>query len=362
MAAKSSRPEQTIENNEQMNARQSTMMRFPDSPFPHSMLLIFEDYKYDKFKSGDYETSLSNQKTGIIGKGRASGIGLRSSMSIELPFPRQLLDNTGLIYNNMQQNPLIEGAVQSAMAAAAGDGGALKEIPQAIANAGGGAAAYLKGNKGGLGAIAKELVKGSGETSTADAASMTRFMLSKFIPDSLGSQVNLAAGQALNPRETLSFEGVQLKTHTFNWDLFPANENDSAKIKDIIEALKTMILPDAVNIGTGDKGIKKAFLKFPKTCKIHLIGVDETYYMKFKPCMVTAMTVDYGAGGTLGIMAGGRPAGVNIALTLQELQIETTADYGVSATSEPGVPAEDLAINHNEDLYPDTQGGGGTLV
>jgi hypothetical protein len=198
------------------------------------------------------------------------------------------------------------------------------------------------------------------KTSTADAASMTRFMLSKFIPDSLAGAVNLSVGQTLNPRETISFEGVSLRTHTFQWDLYPDNPRDSQRIQDVIKALKLNVLPETVDIGTGSQGIKKAFLKFPRTCKIFLIGVDETFYMQFKPCMVTSMTVDYAGGGTLAVMAGGRPAGVQISLSLQELQIETAADYGAPSTTEPGVTLdeEELAMNYQPDVYSN-QGGGG---
>jgi hypothetical protein len=59
-------------------------------------------------------------------------------------------------------------------------------------------------------------------------------------------------------------------------------------------------------------------------------------------------------------MAGGRPAGVQISLSLQELQIETAADYGAPSTTEPGVTLdeEELAMNYQPDVYSN-QGGGG---
>ena len=354
MANKSKRPEQTIDNNEQMNASQSKLIRFPDKPFPHSMLLVFEEYKYDKFKSGEFGTSVASATTGIISDNRASGVNLRSINSIELPFPKQLVDNTGLIYNDMRQNPLVEGAVSAALSASQGDGSKLGDIPSAIQNMGAGAASMLGQSEGGVMGAINSVAKSIEKTSTADAAAITKYMLSKFVPDQLAGAVNLAAGTTLNPRETISFEGVQLKTHTFTWDLYPDNSRDSAKIQDIIKQMKLNVLPDVVDI-TSEKsgaGIKKAFLKFPRTCKIFLIGVDQEYYMKFKPCMVTSMAVDYAAGGTLGIIAGGRPAGVSITLNLQELQIETTSDYGVSSTGTEGVDFEDASTVETE---PDVQ-------
>jgi hypothetical protein len=344
------RPEESIRQKEYKSARTSNFIRFPDKPFPHSMLLVFEEYSYTKFKDG-YGDSITNDSESTIASGRASGIGLRSMQSVELPFPKQLSDVSGLIYNNMQQNPLIEGAVSKAAEIASGRGGNLSDIPGAIQDAGKlGSQALAAMTSGGTGSLAS-LAQSIASTSTADATSMTKFMLSKFIPEFLSNAVNLSLGQALNPRETITFEGVQLKTHTFNWDLYPDNARDSDRIQEIISFMKGAVLPEAQDIGSGSGGIKKAFLKFPKTVKIYLIGVDQNFYMKFKPSMVSNMTVDYAAGGTLGIMAGGKPAGVNISITLQELQIETANDYAITSPVVTGegedVEAPDPDVNNN---------------
>ena len=269
--------------------------------------------------------------------------------SVELPFPKQLTDVSGLIYNKMQQNPLVETAVAKAAEIASGRGGTLADIPGSIGAAGAGAAAALKSMSSGTGGGLEGFAQTLASTSSADATSMAKFMLSKFIPDFLSNAVNLSLGQALNPRETINFEGVQLKTHTFNWDLYPDNARDSDRIQEIISFMKSAVLPEAQDIGSGAGGIKKAFLKFPKTVKVYLIGVDQNFYMKFKPSMVSNMTVDYAAGGTLGIMAGGKPAGVNISITLEELQIETANDYAITAPVVTGegedVEAPDPADN-----------------
>jgi hypothetical protein len=66
---------------------------------------------------------------------------------------------------------------------------------------------------------------------------------------------------------------------------------------------------------------------------VYLIGVNREYYMKFKTSMVTSFGVDYGAGGTLSIMKGGKPAGVNISMQLSELEIETAHDYGAAGNN-----------------------------
>ena len=110
MTTSTDRPEEVIEQSESENASSAAYIKFPDKPFPHSMLLVFEKYDYSGFASGfDSMVTNTTNNTSSINPNRQTGVGLRSTHSIELPFPKQLTDTTGLIYNNMQQNPLIEG-------------------------------------------------------------------------------------------------------------------------------------------------------------------------------------------------------------------------------------------------------------
>jgi|TARA_B110000967_G_scaffold98273_1_gene100934 hypothetical protein len=329
--AKSNRVESAINAKEKSDG-QGENLRFPDAPYPHSMLMVFEKYDYSGFKGG-FGEQLRNG--GESTSTRQSGVGLRSSSSVELPFPRQLADATILNYNTMNQNPLIEGAVQKALQFGNGAGGTLGDIPGGIQDMG---KALAKASAGGdVTQVIGAMAKGISETGGGDAAAISKFLLQKFIPEQLGQAVNLSVGQVLNPRETIAFEGVGLRTHTFNWDLYPSNPKDSERIREIIHRLKSVVLPSTVDIGNPESGgIARAFLAFPMVCKLYLLGINDDFYMNFKPAMVTSLTVDYGAGGTVAIMEGGRPAGVNIAMTFQELQIETSNDY-------TGVPSESVA-------------------
>lgn len=333
--AESTRPEKARAEYE--NATTDKFIRFPDQPFPHSMLLVFEEYNYDNFET--FKNLLTNTREGLISENRQSGVGLRSASSIELPFPKQLQDSNTLIVNGFSRDPLTEGLTKQISDFAKSGTGNIGDAPQAIQNMGASAAQALSGGSvsGAISGLASQIKT----TSTADAANIGMFLLRKYLPDNIGKSVNLATGQVLNPRETLAFEGVQLRQHQFSWDLYPSNAKDSAKIQDIIKHLKRSVLPVTQDLGTEGQ-IAEAFLRYPHICKIFLLGVDAEYYMKFKPAMVTSMTVDYGAGGNLAIMQGGRPAGVTISLSFQELQIETANDYGaVSPTGSPGgIPAD----------------------
>jgi hypothetical protein len=341
-----SRPESDRAKFERQDASNGAFIRFPDKPHPHTMLLVFEEYDYKNFAS--FKSLLTNEGYGRgnstfgISPNRQSGVSLRSMKSVELPFPKQLQDSNALIVNGFQRDPLIEGLTQQINNFTQSGKGTLGDIPGQIQAAGAATAKALGGlmsGGGNAGAAIQEAARAIKGTSTADAASASMYLLRKVLPDAIGRSVNLATGQVLNPRETLAFEGVQLRQHQFNWDLYPNNQQDSARIQEIINLFKRSVLPVTQDLGSGAPGqigIAEAFLRYPHICKIYLLGVDSEYYMKFKPAMVTNFTVDYGAGGTLGIMQGGRPAGVNISISLQELQIETANDYG--ATSPPASP------------------------
>lgn len=324
------RPDQVIRREERINQAASSNARFPDKPQPHTMLMVFEEYDYSKFASA-YQGKLTNPVNSALSQStRGVGLGLRSSTSVELPFPKQLTDSMTMLFSDVQQNPLLEGLAVKMAGELTGGSSSVGDLPAQIQAGGAKIAAAMASGSGANGAL-RALGEQISNTGTADAANATMYLLRKMMPDFIGGSINLALGQTLNPRETISFQGVELKTHTFNWDLYPSSANDSAKIQDIINILKQNVLPVTRDLGSGGMSIKQAFLQYPSVCKVFLVGVDNSYFMKFKPAMVKNIAIDYAAGGTMAIMKGGKPAGVNIQMTLQELQIETANDFGVES-------------------------------
>ena len=321
----------------------NSLTRFPSKPFPHSMLLVFNKYDY---KTGFGETggggTFANLLTTELNRGRRSGVSLRNSTSIELPFPKQLQDSTTMMINGFSRDPLVEQLTNYVTGMMNGNSsglGTIGDIPQALQRAGANFATALSTGSG-VGGALNSLAEAAGSLGIADAAVMGQYLLRKFIPGDLGRSVNLATGQILNPRETLSFEGVQLRSHQFQWDLYPNEANDSNIISNIINTLKSNVLPNTQDLASFDnngnrlEAVGKAFLTYPSTVNIYLIGANEQHWMKFKPCMLTNMTVDYGAGGGVAMMKGGAPAGVNLSISLQELQIQTASDYNGGVTAD----------------------------
>jgi hypothetical protein len=360
------RPEHVMaEKRKELESASNNMLKFPARQQPHSLLMIFEKYSYKGFADAYQNKQFNNTVGGLFAgltSNRQAGIGLRSTSSVELPFPKNLNDNLGLIYSDMQQSPLIEKAAIMAgdffkNAGGSGDGSTLSDIPKLLQNMGAnGAQAYSGG--GGMGKAIGALASSIAATGVSDATNVATYLLRKTLNTlpGVGDSIDLARGQTLNPRETLAFQGVNLKTHQFQWDLYPESESDSGRIKSIINTLKKNVLPVTRDIGTGKLAIKKAFLEYPHTCKMYLIGVDDEYFMQFKPCVIKSVNIDYGPGGGVSIMKGGKPAGVTLQLEMQELQIETAEDYGAqSATAQEGKTIEE--IEDAFDTKEEVQGG-----
>ena len=316
---KHNRPE--VFERRQAGQSKTSYQSFPAQPHPHSMLMVFKKYDYAKLQNGFNR----REATGVTRSGRASGVGLRSSNSIELPFPKQLTDGTDLRINGFERDPFTETIASKLASFSAG--GDVGDVPSLIQSTGAGLMSALSGGNvgGGLSNVASQFLG----TSIKDVASGAQYLLrnSPLMSGTVGKSVDIATNQTLNPRETLAFEGVNLRSHQFSWELYPNNATDSERIRNIVGMIKKNSLPTVTDLA----GIPKAFLQYPSTVDLYLLGVNEDHFIKFKTSMVTQFTVDYGSGGGVAIMKGGKPAGVQIQLSFQELEIETAHDYGVGS-------------------------------
>lgn len=336
------RPRQTsrveVFRRESELASASNFLRFPDQPNPHSMLLVFKDYSFrqgfgEAGGTGRFSDLLQSNIFGGRSSGQSTnGVELRGVNSVELPFPRQLVDSSNLRINTFERDIVTEQIAQrlNNYIESGASTETVANIPDIIQNMGAGFSSMLSSaQSGGL----NNLVQGLLGTSIADTATAAQYLLRSRLPGDIQRSINNVTGQAINPRETLSFEGVNLRTHQFNWDLYPSNISDSERIREIIAMIKRKVLPGTQSIAS----VSKAFLKYPSTVEIYLIGINREYFMKFKPAMVTSFTVDYGAGGNMAFMKGGKPSAVNISLALSEMEIETAEDYGAES-GQPWTP------------------------
>ena len=272
---------------------------------------------------------------------------LKDSVGIELPFPTNLTDNTSLRVAGFERDPVTESLAELG-AAALGNGNktisqVLNDSKNFLNNLGADAAKAFKGLDSGNLTIESGLDAGMNilkDIGNQNAGQLTRaaaYLLRSKLPGDISKSVDLALGTTINPRETLAFEGVNLKTHSFSWELYPSNRQDSQVIRQIINTIKRNSLPEAVNLGDTDSAfsVAKAFLDYPSTVDMYLLGVNTEHFVKFKTSMVSDVSVDYGGGGIVSILQGGLPAKVTLSMTFNEMQIHTADEYPDGLEPEP---------------------------
>ena len=314
--------------------QKNVFMSFPERPNAQSILLVFKDYTYKNRDEnyGALTRTLGNTRATADPLGQI-GSAIKGFSGIELPFPQQLQDNTSVRLNGFDRS-LISERIAGALTNNMESTGSLADIGTAAKDITGLMADTLQGIGGGFvqqeggPTLTEKVQKALEKIAVKDAASGAAYLLRNFLPGDIARSIGVYAGNTVNPKETLAFEGVNLKSHTFNWQLFPYSKQDSEIIKQMTAFLKAKMLPKAVDIGGNNTiNVKKAFLNYPSVVEIHLLGVDPSHFPRYKPCMISGFTSDYSPAGQIGLMQGGKPAAVNFSLELQELEIHTSDDY-----------------------------------
>lgn len=324
------RPEEEKYKRQQQKGR---FLSFPARPEAHSVLFVFKDYSYAKRESYEGIIPVLNTYRTIYNQTGISAA-LSNASGIELPFPKQLKDDTELRLNGFERSIITEkiaSYISENTRNVSMD--QIGSVASGIANEIG-SAAYSFGAAAGDpsgGSLSNKIQDMLSKVSMQDVATSAAYLLRTFLPGDMARSVGVYNGNIVNPKETIAFEGVNLKSHMFSWELFPYGREDSLIIRNIVDFLKVKSLPASTDIS--GLGIRRAFLKYPSVVEIHLLGVDQQHFTRFKPCMIQSVNVDYGATGTVPIMSGGKPGSVQLAIQLQELEIHTANDYGVNTTA-----------------------------
>ena len=277
---------------------------FPINEVTHGILFLFRDYAY--------------QPTGTRGFSQLNSRDVTDS--IFLPLPSNLADNfeirvqphqqggggelastllSELNVNDMTPDSLLGGI----------SGGFAKTIP---ANT----LAQLGGGDRDLDSIIKSI--------SADMAFAIRKGVDGILP-SQGRNIDLGTGTLINPKSALAFEGVEMKSHSFDWTLSPKSESESVVLRKIIQTLKRKCLPSYAETGV----LQKSLFKYPSVVDSFLVGVDPEFYYYFKSSMIRTFNVNYTPNG-VSVLKGGKPAAVQMQMSIIETDIHTAEDYSDS--------------------------------
>lgn len=280
----------------------------------HSMLLIFKKYKYQSPGT----RGINNVSTVNFTKEEIGGNALL------LPLPREISDsfkvNIGEFNQGMFGDAISQGSSYMV------NGGAAPTMSGLIENAGlpstqslvtAGSAALF----GALGFLTKMGAAGGGAIGALAPSS-----------GDIASSLEAGAGATVNPKQALQFKGIELKSHNFSWTFAPKSVDESDEILKITQLVKKNALPSYASLGP----VRRAILSYPSTVDIYFFGLQEEYFTRYKTCMIDSFNFNYTPSG-MAIMRGGKPAVVNMSMTLKEMDIHTSEDYG----GESGSFAED---------------------
>ena len=224
----------------------------------------------------------------------------RITDSIAIYLPPNVKDATSVGYNNAEM-----GVIGAAAAGAADVVTALRK-------------GDLSGLASTLGTAAKDLL------TTAGLGLGSEFLgtLAGVDPEGLKGFAKKAFGQASNPYMEVLFEGVEMRTFTYNFTFSPRNADETDDVQKIIEMFRFHMMPEL-------NGGSSAFMTLPSTFDIHYmyqvtpdVSMENNYYTKIATCVLKGCDVDYTPNGVKSF-ASGAPTQITMSLSFQETEMLT---------------------------------------
>jgi len=290
--------------------RQFESLRYPvaridtDSDYLEIKVLEYSAPGFEKSQSGQ---ALRLQTSSESLKNQEKILGM-----IYLPIPESITDSNGVTWGEDRLNGF----------AAAGLG-----IASDMITSGNVAEAITAGANRTKDAVGKLL----GDQNTVNA---TNSVFAAAAVNALGARTSATgilarqSGAILNPNMELLFNGVQLRSFSFNFDFAPRDEKESVVIRDIVRAFKKSL--NAKN-GSKDDNSSGLFIGSPDVFQLTYKtgGKNHQFLHKFKPMALLNMVVNHTGAGTYATYDNTAPIHTKIDLTFQELNPIYSEDYDV---------------------------------
>jgi len=141
-----------------------------------------------------------------------------------------------------------------------------------------------------------------------------------------------SSGQILNPNKELLFNGVNLRSFNFSFNLAPRGQKEAQNIKEIIRTLKINMNPrKSSGTGSSGNGVEGLFLKSPNVFEItYMTGNGPHKFLnRFITAALVNMNVNYTGSGTYMTYgdADKTPVHMTLNLSFQELNPIYAEDY-----------------------------------
>ena len=143
------------------------------------------------------------------------------------------------------------------------------------------------------------------------------------------SLISRATGQVLNSNLELLFNGVNLRTFPFVFDLAPRSRSEAEEVKSIIRVLKRTMSAKNGGSGSGNNTSAGLFIEAPSVYQLtYKTGPAKHQFLNtFKPCALTDISVNYTASGTYATYEDGSPVHLQMSLTFKEINPVYAEDY-----------------------------------
>jgi hypothetical protein len=135
------------------------------------------------------------------------------------------------------------------------------------------------------------------------------------LADSAIDSASLTGGVVKNPHTTTIFDGVATRSFNFTWKFSARNKAESDMINNIIQTIRTRILPE--------ESFKGYALDFPDLAYIEFLGDINGYFPKIYRSFINYMSVNTSTGDSIVIFKSGAPVIVELTLTFGETNIQT---------------------------------------
>lgn len=279
---------------------------FPKDLGAHSTLLVFKKYKY---------TSPGARQLNRVTNATLTRQELGSS-AVLLPLPKEIKDTFGIKISDFSQG-MFGDAISQGGSYLTGNG--TLDMDKIVSNIGLPSVGALVSSATGLMGAAATLFL-NGKTGAVGGGTLGAAIGEN---TNIGTSIEAGAGAISNPKQALHFQGVDLKRHTFSWTMAPTSQGESDTIMHITNLFRRNALPSYTNLGS----LKRAILNYPSTVDIYFFGIEQSYFMYYKTCMIDNLDFNYTSQG-MSVLRGGKPAVVTMSVSLKEMDIHTAEDYG----------------------------------
>jgi hypothetical protein len=162
--------------------------------------------------------------------------------------------------------------------------------------------------------------------------------------ENIGTGLMQNEGIAINPHMAVVFQGVDFRTHSFQYKFIAKNQEESDRLKELINVMKENMLPE-YKFGTERAGF--AF-KYPNEFTIEFSSKLSPYLFDIGTSVMTGLSVNYnGEGIPTFFETTGAPVSIDITMSFQETRILTRNGFDKTEYTTDQTPPTNVSGNYD---------------